>query len=104
MKGPCACQSAVGAGKPLFRLDAGLFREVKDLGPLKEKMIGGRKVWACRACERPYALLRLPYKDEEDILVLPSVQDPELWDWEKLADQADRCRWTGPGGDPTRLP
>lgn len=105
MKGPCACL-AIGAGKQLFRVpDAErTFREVRDVGPLHDKMIGGRRVWACRECGRLFALLRLIYKDEEEILVRPAGQVPEVWDWSELAEQADRCRWTGPGGDPRRLP
>jgi hypothetical protein len=88
----CGC-SAVGAGVQLFRIRLPLkhFRELRDLG--------ARKVWQCLACDQFYALMRLPYKSEEDILVRAPHGDWQSWDWEALARAADGCRWAGSTAD-----
>ena len=92
----CDCDR-LGEGAQLFRIrePERHFVELADLGPATEDMIGGRRVWECRACRRLFALLRLPYKDEEDILVRAEGLHWERWDWRALAGTADRCRWRG---------
>jgi hypothetical protein len=44
--------------------------------------------------------MRIPYKDEEEIIVRPGSNDSERWDWRSLAQIADGCRWRGPTTDP----
>jgi hypothetical protein len=41
----------------------------------------------------------LPYKDEEEIVVRAETNDYADWDWAKLAQAADDCRWRGAGLD-----
>jgi hypothetical protein len=95
----CDC-AAIGLGVQLFRIrDPGSrFEALADLGALPAATIGGRWVWRCRGCGALYALLRLPFKDEEDILVRSrsSADDWGSWDWQHLAELAEQSRWQGP--------
>jgi hypothetical protein len=94
-------ESRIGIGVQLFRIRHPLrhFEEVADLGPLHEKLIGGRRVWRLRATGVFYALLEIPFKDEEQILVRAPDGDWGAWDWGALAMVAEGCRWRGPDLD-----
>ena len=102
MKCPC---DQLGDGAQLFRIrdPQRCFEQVADLGPATQDMIGGRWVWRCRSCGAHFALLRIPYKDEEDILVRALDPHWDRWEWRALADAADRCRWRGRHVDVERL-
>ena len=43
-----------------------------------------------------FALLTIPYKDEEDLLVRANCPDWDSWEWNELAKIAEGCRWRGP--------
>jgi hypothetical protein len=91
-------EQRIGKGVQLFRVRFAerYFEELADLGPLNERMIAGRRVWRLKGTDTTYALLTIPYKDEEKILV--RVDNPEWteWNWEQLAEIADGCRWKHP--------
>jgi hypothetical protein len=91
----------IGKGVQLFRVRFAErhFEELADLGPLNERMIAGRRVWRLKGTGTIYALLTIPYKDEEKILV--KVDNPEWteWNWGQLAEIAEECRWSGPDLD-----
>ena len=59
-------------------------------------MTGGRWIWRCRGCGALFALLRIPYRDEEDILARSRYSgDWHTWNWKHLADLAEQSRWRG---------
>jgi hypothetical protein len=88
----------IGRGVQLFRIrnPKRHFEQVADLGGLPEATIGGRRVWKLRDTDIYFALLTIPYKDEEDLLVRAEGADWDSWDWSILARIADECRWRGP--------
>lgn len=88
---------AVGEGVQLFRIKSPKrhFEEIEELPPKTELYISRRRVWKAKSGDAWYALLTIPYKDEEEILVRAPSADWSDWDWKALADQADRCRWRG---------
>ena len=98
----CDC-AAIGLGVQLFRIrePARRFETIATLGPLPSEMIGGRWVWKCRSCGALFALLRIPFRDEEDILVRSrsNSDDWTSWDWKRLAELAEQSRWQGPALD-----
>lgn len=100
METPCKC-AAIGRGVQTFRIrdPEATFRIVAPVGGDPEQMIGARAVWACRACGEFFAWMRLPYKDDEEILVRAPDADLDQWDWAVLAEVADTCRWRGPQVD-----
>jgi hypothetical protein len=69
------------------------FEAVATLGPLTAESMGGRWIWRCLGCGQHFALLRLPFKDEEDILVRGESRAWSEWDWPAMAATAERCRW-----------
>ncbi len=79
------------------------FDEVAGLGPDRRRSLGGRRVWRCRQCGQVFALMRIAFKDEEDILVRAPDGDWSAWDWASLADAASHCRWRGPKLDEEHL-
>lgn len=88
----------IGRGVQLFRIrhPKRHFDEIADLGGLPDAMIGGRKVWKLRETDVYFALLTIPYKDEEDLLIRAEGSDWGSWDWCALARIAGECRWRGP--------
>jgi hypothetical protein len=88
----------IGRGVQLFRIrhPKRRFEEIADLGGLPEAMIVGRRVWRLRETHIYFALLTIPFKDEEDLLVRAEGADWSSWDWAELATIADQCRWRGP--------
>jgi hypothetical protein len=56
-------------------------------------------VWKLRDTNIYFALLTIPYKDEEDLLVRVEGADWNSWNWVALAKTADECRWRGPQTD-----
>jgi hypothetical protein len=76
-----------------------LFRRIARLGGVFEQSIGSREVWQCRRCGQLFAVMRIPFKDEEEIAVRAENPDWAAWDWSSLADIANRCRWRGPSLD-----
>lgn len=71
------------------------FRVIERLAPLLERQIDSRQVWACRKCGQLFAVVRLPLKDLEEIVVRPGSQDSSGWDWEEIAAVAAGVRWRG---------
>ena len=96
----CVCH-AVGRGVQLFRIrDPGqCFAMVVDLGPDYEESLGARQVWTCRTCGAPFAVMRIPFKSEEDVLVRAPISHWQNWDWSSLAGIAANCGWRGPSLD-----
>ena len=92
----CPCQR-LGEAKQLFRIrhPKRYFEQVATLDPLPAESIGGRWIWRCLGCEQCFALLRLPFKDEEDILVRGDGREWIEWDWRAMAATAEHCRWSG---------
>lgn len=91
----CIC-TRLGDGVQLFRVRHPLehFLEVADMGEDFANMIVSRKVWRCRNCDQLFALLRIPFKAEEEILV--KLQDGSTdFDWNVLAEKAATLRWQG---------
>jgi hypothetical protein len=93
---------AIGRGVQLFRVRAPRkhFVELTELSPMFQLCIGRRRVWKAKKEEAWYALLTIPFKDEEEILVRAPGPNWEEWDWQDLVSQADACRWRGPNLDP----
>jgi hypothetical protein len=91
-------EQRIGKGVQLFRVRfvRWHFKKIADLGPLHDKMISGRQVLKLKGTDALYALLTIPYKDEEIILVRADNPDWAQWDWEQLARIASECRWRGP--------
>jgi hypothetical protein len=91
----------IGRGVQLFRVrhPDRYFEELANLGGLPEAMIGDRRVWRLRDTEVFFALLTIPYNDEENLLVRADSPDWNSWDWSELAKVADGCRWRGPEKD-----
>jgi hypothetical protein len=91
----------IGPGVQLFRIrhPERHFVELADLGPMNDASIAGRRVWLLEASGAFYALLTLPFEDEEEILSRAPDGDWEKWDWEALAVAAEACRWRGPDLD-----
>jgi hypothetical protein len=102
MSSACKCE-AIGKGVQTFRVRwltrRFLFRRVAHLGGIYEQYIGSRQVWQCRRCGQMFAVMRIPFNDEEEILVRAESPDWAAWDWGALADIAGRCRWRGPSLD-----
>jgi hypothetical protein len=100
----CDC-ARLGPGAQLFRVrhPRRHFEEVADFGPSLDAMIRGRRVWKCRRCGGLFALLRLPFRDEEEILVRMHAPDWTSWDWPALANRAEALRWRGPDVEPREL-
>jgi hypothetical protein len=94
-------EGLIGKGVQLCRISHPElhFEELADLGSLPGLRIGCRRVWRLKGTGVLYALLTLPYKDEELILVRAAGLDWTEWDWGHLAEIADGCRWRGPGLD-----
>jgi len=92
---------AIGKGVQLFRIRKPMrhFEELADLGSMSDVMIAGRKVWRLKGSKIHFALLSIPYKDVEDILVRADSPDWSEWNWKALAEIADGCRWRGPKMD-----
>jgi hypothetical protein len=88
---------AIGSGVQLFRVRSPEkhFVELAELSPLPELFVGRRRVWKTKEGEAWYAVLTIPYKDEEEILVRAPHGRWEEWDWKVLAAIADGCRWRG---------
>src|SRR5262245_53493316 len=88
----------IGRGIQLFRIrqPKRCFEEIADLGGLPEAMLAGRRVWRLRETNIYYAVLTIPYKDEDDVLVRVEGSNWDSWDWSHLARVADECRWRGP--------
>lgn len=97
----CECEK-LNKGAQLFRIRMPSFKfeELHDLGPDYEMFLASRKVWQCKKCGQLFAFMRIPYKDEEDILVRANEADWNSWNWKELADVASSVRWRGPGIDP----
>lgn len=93
---------AIGEGVQLFRIKSPKlhFDEVTELPPKYDLYIGRCRVWKAKGEDSWYALLTIPYKDEEEILVRAPSAEWSEWDWKALADKADRCRWQGSSIDP----
>ena len=91
----------IGLGVQLFRIrhPERFFEQVADLGPMFEESIGRRRVWRPRETPFFYPLLTIPYKTEEEILVRAHDGGWQSWDWRRLAETADGCRWRGPDQD-----
>ena len=47
-------------------------------------------------CGQLFAYMRIPYKDEEEIIVRAHDSNWNDWDWNELANIADSVRWQGP--------
>lgn len=93
---------AIGRGVQLFRVRSPErhFVEIAELPALQTLCIGRRRVLKARSENVWYALLTIPYKDEEEIIVRGPSAQWENWDWAELADVADSCRWRGVGSAP----
>jgi hypothetical protein len=98
---PCQVSQKVGSGVQLFRIRHPklFFKEVATLPGMRDESIVERRVWKVKDEDVYYALLTIPYKDEEKILVRAPNANWEEWDWKQLASQADACRWKGPSLD-----
>lgn len=100
MVSPCPC-SAIGQGVQTFRIHrpSVWFKRVAELSPAPQLWLSARSVWTCLYCGQFFAWMRIPYKDEEEIIVRAETNDYANWDWAKLSKAADDCRWRGPGLD-----
>ena len=102
MSSPCKCE-AIGRGVQTFRIRLltrrMLFRRVQRLPGAFEQCISSREVWECRRCGDLFAVMSIPFKVEEEIIVRAENADCAAWDWGALADIAGRCRWRGPSLD-----
>jgi len=90
--------AAIGDGVQLFRVrnpDKYFLKQI-DLPGIPEFWIDRRQVWKIKDSDFWYALLGIPFKDIEDILVRAPDSDWQRWDWKSLADIASGCRWRGP--------
>ena len=96
MENSCQC-SAVGRGVQVFRIrhPEHFFEVVADVGSDCGHFLDARGVWACRLCGQRFAWMRIPFKDEEEILVRADSQNWQDWNWEALAETAGQCRWRG---------
>ena len=97
----CRCVK-IGSGVQTFRIRWARFkfRVVQRLPPIRESLIESREIWSCRRCGRLFAIVRVPFKDLEEILVRPTTQVPSEWDWNSIAAAAESVRWRGPGDEP----
>lgn len=68
---PCHVSKKIGAGVQLFRIrhPTLFFKEVAKLPGMRDECIAERRVWKVKDEDAYYALLTIPYKDEEKILV-----------------------------------
>lgn len=100
----CRC-AAIKRGVQTFRIGKPAidFEYLQQLPGIPEQWISARAVWACRHCGQFFAWMRIPYKDEEEIIVRTDSNDPQSWDWASLARIADECRWRGPSLDLCRV-
>ena len=80
----------IGRGVRLFRIrhPKRHFDQIADLGGLPGLMIGGRKVWKLRETDIYFALLTIPYTDEEDLLIRA---EGSVLEGQSL--RVDLCRW-----------
>jgi hypothetical protein len=92
----CPC-SRIGRGVQAFRIRGfrRKFRTLSELGPAWECELEFRAVLECRRCGRPFALVRAFYKDVEEILVAVPSPSWKFWDWAKISEISDSCRWRG---------
>lgn len=93
---------AIGRGVQMFRVRAPEehFIELAELPALPTLSVGRRRILKARNENVWYALLTIPYKDEEEIIVRGPDAQWEDWDWAELAGIADSCRWRGVGSAP----
>jgi hypothetical protein len=93
----CKCNK-IGVGVQLFRIrnPESSFEIVEELNPDYSKFIGARSIWRCKECGDLFAYLKIPFKDEEEIIVRAKSDDPTTWDWAELVDLAGKVRWRGP--------
>jgi hypothetical protein len=91
----------ISVGAQLFRIrdPESLFDIVEELEPDHSKYISTRAIWICKHCGDLFAYLKIPYKDEEEIIVRALNDNPATWDWSELVDLAGTVRWRGPGLD-----
>ena len=96
----CKCEQLKN-GVQIFRIRTPNehFVEIEDVGSDYSNYIESRKIWRCKHCGNLFAYLKIPYKDMEEIIVRAPKEEPNNWDWKKLADVADTCRWRGPQTD-----
>jgi hypothetical protein len=89
--------ATIGDGAQLFRVRKPdkYFLEHNDLPGIPELWIDRRRVWQIKDSDFWYALLSIPFKNIEDILVRAPDSDWQSWDWKNLADIASGCRWRG---------
>jgi len=93
----CPC-SAIGPGVQTFRIRDidGQFKKVETLGPDYPKCLESRAVWICSSCAKYFARIQVPSKDIEEFLIPMESGDWQSWDWGRLAEQSNQCRWRGP--------
>lgn len=91
MNRPCKCE-AIGQGVQTFRVRwltrCLLFRDIARLDGVFEQCVGYRQVCQCRRRGHLFAVMLIPFKDEEEIMVRGESSDWEAWDWSALADVA----------------
>jgi hypothetical protein len=73
-----------------------LFDIIEELDPDHSNHIAARSVWRCKQCGDLFAYLKIPQKDEEEIILRVSNGNPQTWDWSELANLAGSVRWRGP--------
>lgn len=102
LEGKTKVSDAIGRGVQLFRVRVPNehFIEIAELPALSTPPMGRRRILKVRDENVWYALLTIPYKDEEEIIVRGPSAQWEDWDWRELAAIADSCRWQGVGSAP----
>jgi hypothetical protein len=92
------CKSdRIGNGVQLFRIrdPQSIFDVVEELEPDHTIFIAARAVWRCKFCGDLFAYLKIPYKDEEEIIVRAKNDKPATWDRSELVHLAGSVRWRG---------
>lgn len=101
MSNDCLCLK-LGKGAQLFRIrDASKhFAMIEDLGEDLSFYASARQVWHCRACNQPFAYMKVLFdKDEEEVLVRAASPEWTAWNWDNLIESASSSRWHGPDLD-----
>ena len=92
----CKCNQ-IDVGTQVFRIrnPKTHFDIVEEFESDYSQHIAARAVWRCKECGDLFAFLKIPFKDEEEIIVRVQNYNPESWDWSELADIAASVRWRG---------
>jgi hypothetical protein len=88
---------AIGDGVQTFRIRNfdQHFSIVEDFGPDYADYLESGKIVKLIDEDILYALVRVPYKDMEELMIRITT-DINSINWREIADKTEYCRWRGP--------